>query len=187
MTLRRCRLGKAEIIDLYVRDHRTMEEIGVMVGVNRSTIQRHLKTAGISSLQGAWVEWACSWEPCGKSIRVLRSKFHNHQRNYCNRHCHNADQFDSEFDTLDRRSELNARAVVAPYFHLEHDHVMIYRDKDLSNISVRNLLVVADKGAAEKYLQGRRVKVLFDGACLPQPSHDKARPSEPKPKSPEET
>lgn len=146
-----------QIVDLYVKEHLTIREIGYKVGLSSFAVRARLKKLGIKKEDGLFVKVNCA--TCGNEIIKRRCQVRGRSRFYCN--------LDTCFAlSRERPSRVEsklARAVVAQHFRLQPEHIVVNKDGDTKNNDRANLMVI------ERRLDPRQRKglvVLWDGEVL---------------------
>jgi hypothetical protein len=151
------------IIALYTKQHLTLRQIGVQVGMSAQGVQKRLQRNGITSDQGEWVETVCDF--CGSPLRVTRSRWRSTTKNHCNPACYYASLENPGYHPC-RQGQRLARALVAQHFPLLPDHVVHHWDGNTRNNDRSNLAVFASQSDHMAHHRGRSVAPIWDGRSL---------------------
>ncbi len=147
-------LQKNEIASAY-RDHLIpVKKLADDYLVSRQAVYAILKSFGIDTRKGM-IEVSCSF--CGKS--VLRHKCR--LRKVDNVFCDNACKGRFKRKTRGTKEAVDA---LSDYVRLRDNHVIHYRDGNIHNNDLDNLIVFANQGDYIFYNRGKSVAPVFDGS-----------------------
>lgn len=130
------------MIDLYTKDHKTMQEIANMAGVSKTAVYKRLKKANIKAYEGEWINKNC--KNCGKQFRITRSRQKQQTGHYCSTDCY-YDFVTVKGSFIDRYGGYKARIKVREVFDLQSKHVVHHIDGDQRHNELCNLMVFASQ------------------------------------------
>ena len=163
MTARKSFIKTQDVVAMYTIQHLSSCEIQKLIGMSRSSIMKRLKSAGISTKQGEWINVTCDF--CGKQYQLVRSRWRNTERHYCSNECYYASLYNSAY-YQSRQGQRIARAIVNQYFKLEPEHIVHHKDGDTRHNDLVNLSVYASHSDHLKATHHNNYKVMpiWDGA-----------------------
>src|SRR5579859_6501243 len=128
-------LSDSELVAWYTEKHLTAAEIGARVGLTRQAIHKRLKKLGIRAAQGEHILVACF--QCGKRFDMVRSRFRNQNKHFCNEACRRM-YLGNEAFVQYRWSGVQARKIVKRYFPLLDHHIVHHKDANQQNNELSN-------------------------------------------------
>lgn len=159
----RMRVTTIALMEMYQRDHRTLREIGVKVGLSPQSVAKRLRRAGIESSAGTWISRRCGF--CGSDLRRTRGRARRSEKSYCNPRCYGA-AWSSPSSFEWRHGTRLARAIVEKYFPLSSGMIVDHKDGDERNNDRVNLRVFANQSDHMRSHHGAKVPVLWDGSSV---------------------
>ena len=162
--MRQNRLKTQDIVVMYTQQHLTMRQIAKLCGLSAAAVLKRLRSVGITSSQGEWVNTQCGF--CGKDLKVRRAKARKNIENYCSTSCYAGSRANPNFHYWRHGTRL-ARLIVGMYFKLTPEMIVHHKDGDDRNNNLTNLAVFANQSDHMKHHHGKRaVTFIWDGAIL---------------------
>lgn len=127
-------------IDLWNKDHYTLQKIAEFFGASRSGVRKYLKKNGIDTSAGGIIFVACDY--CKVNFPKYRSLARKTRKHYCCPDHYYASLKANPSDI--RHAHGVARKVIRYLFPLEDTYVIHFRNGDIMNVEPENLMVFAD-------------------------------------------
>ena len=158
----RKRAKTQDIVVMYTDRHLTLRQIAALVGLTAAGVAKRLRSAGISSHDGEWVDETCCY--CGSVFRLTRGKWRRQARHYCSEQCYHKSRCNPSY-IESRNGQQLARQIVSASFDLQPQHVVHHKDTDSTNNAKANLVVYASQCDHMTHHHGvHAVSPLWDGA-----------------------
>ncbi len=162
--VRRMRISKEQLKELYTRKHLTCDQIGEMLGFSGRSVARKMKRFGISTHDGEWVKVRCFY--CGVDFEMLRGRWKKTKNPYCCAEHYWASLENPSYVRSVCGSRL-ARAIASQYIKLGLDVVIHHEDGDCHNNDRSNLKAFKDQGDHIKYHRSSvKPKPVWDGSLI---------------------
>jgi len=151
-----------DIVVMYTIQHLSSCEIQRLTGMSKTGIMKRLKSVGVKTKDGEWVNAICAY--CGREYQVVRSRWKKSQKHYCKPECYYASLENPGYKPW-REGQRIARAIIAQYFNLQDNHVIHHKDGDNRNNNLDNLQVFASQSDHLKvtHHNNGNIKPIWDG------------------------
>lgn len=149
------------IVDLYTKDHLTMQEIGDKIGMTRQGIYKRLKTMGVKAKQSTLISLSCP--TCNRPFVVNRARYHQAKRHFCSQDCYNQ-YYTSPNSIINRNGQRIARILVRQYYNVQTGHIVHHVDGNDKNNSIDNLWLFTNQSDHMKHHRGGDSKPLWKGS-----------------------
>src|SRR3990167_6670628 len=146
---------------LYTKDHLTLRQIAVKVGISATAVSGRLTRIGVTAKDGVWITRRCAY--CGEPVQRPRSRSRGKLRVFCNDEHYYALLGDSGYTPWRHGSRL-ARAIVAQHFDLQPEQIVHHKDGDQRHNDLSNLAGSASHANHMGHRRGRQGAAVWEGA-----------------------
>jgi hypothetical protein len=160
MMRKRRKIDVETAVTLYTVQHLTCAEIGRILGVSRFGIWKALKSAGVNSRDGEWVECVCA--QCGGPFNKPRSRWRKQRNHFCTEQCY-FDSLANPAYNYSRQGQRVARKVVSLHFDLVPGYVVHHWDSNTENNELKNLAVFESNAQHMSFERGGNDRPIWDG------------------------
>src|SRR4030042_3926598 len=133
-------VSREELVELYLRRHLSMEEIGKIYSLTRARISQLCRLYDIKPVDAEKVKIICDW--CGKEKVKFRKQWRKSSTHYCSMRCYLSDRKNQDYRPH-RNGQREARQVMAKHIGrpLLKEEIVHHIDGNCQNNDPSNLLL----------------------------------------------
>lgn len=143
-------MDKIELERLYLVEHKTMQEIGDLLGCTRQNVHHRIRKFGIDKTSAERFNVRC--DLCGREFSTTRKRYKLTIKHFCSLDCYKGYMKNPEYKQW-RNGQRIARAVMERHLgrELASGEIVHHNDGDNNNNTIENLRLFPSTGEHTAY------------------------------------